>query len=112
MVDTPLAPVVTQPLDTSGGTAMVETTFTTTVLKLYAGIGQKLSCIRKLKLYCVDGEPQSIPMLDTWSQLVCQLKRTSLFNGFDNVVCGATGITVAQGGFKQPEAEFARGTPN
>ena len=85
MVDTPLAPVVTQPLDTSGGTAMVETTFTTTVLKLYAGIGQKLSCIRKLKLYCVDGEPQSIPMLDTWLQLVCQLKRTSLFKGLLNV---------------------------
>ena len=64
MVDAPFAPVLTQPLDISGGTAMVETTLTTTVLNLYAGIGQKLSCIRKLKLYWVDAEPQLKPRLD------------------------------------------------
>ena len=65
MVSAPFAPVVTQPLDISGGTAMVENTLTTTALNLYAGIGQKLSCILKLKLYWVDGEPQLKPRLDT-----------------------------------------------
>ena len=47
-----------------------------------------------------------------WLHEVCQLNSTSLFSGFVRDIWGATGTTVAQGGFKQPEAELANGTPN
>ena len=37
---------------------------------------------------------------------------TSFCNGLTRLVCGATGVTVAQGGFKQPVTAFDSGTPN